>query len=462
MSSSPYHAVAQWLAELLEPVRGKIAQFSLKDTFDFIQRIKDINISNRHMLSLDVQSLFTNVPLLETVNYLCDYISSNNIDLGLPLDKLKELILRCTFDVQFLFDGKFYRQRDGVAMGSPLGPLLADVFMSKLELGPLKDTISTFSTYLRYVDDIFVSCDSPANSHKILDYFNRCHPAIKFTLENELDDKLSFLDVLLLRTQDGAIQRKVHRKVTWTGQYTHFSSFVPLKYKRNLVKCLAYRARHICTPDTLDYELTFIRKTLSENGYPDNFVRRHMEPKPEMPANFDVPKKKVFLSVPFKGESSFQILKLRLSSAISGTFPAAQLCLLPRTRALLYQRTKDKLHPFSTNMCLYLFTCSCRADYLGRTTRRLSKRISEHCPKSLRTGNVKTITSAIMGHLIDTGHQVDTQTCFKVYYTVPNSYPISVRKRLLSLAEAIAIRILKPCLCKQKNYVQPLLLPWPS
>ena len=187
-----------------------------------------------------------------------------------------------------------------------------------------------------------------------------------------------------------------------------------------------------------------------------------MEPRPPRVKTFDVPKKKVFLSVPFKGENPLELLRQLLSTVISDTFPAAQLCILPRTRAILCQRTKDKLHPFSTNMCLYLFTCSCRAEYLGRTTRRLSTRISEHCPKSLRSGNVRNITSAIMGHLVDTGHQINTQTSFRPYLTIPNTFPLSVRKRLLSLAEAIAIRILKPSLCKQKNYVQPLLLPWPT
>ena len=50
------------------------------------------------------------------------------------------LVLRCTMNVQFQFNNKYYRQIDGVTMGSPLGPLLADVFMAKLENGPLKST----------------------------------------------------------------------------------------------------------------------------------------------------------------------------------------------------------------------------------------------------------------------------------------------------------------------------------
>ena len=98
--------------------------------------------------------------------------------------------------------------------------------------------------------------------------------------------------------------------------------------------------------------------------------------------------------------------------------------------------------------------------YLGYTTRRLSKRISEHCPASLCKGTVKTINSSILEHLVQTGHQIDKKDCFKVVYTNNKRYPKGLKKRLLTTAEAIAIRIIKPELCKQRSIVQTLTLPW--
>ena len=356
MIDSPYHNVAQWIAKLLEPVRRQISCHSLKDTFEFVDQIKERNINTKQMLSFDVESLFTNIPLLETVDYLCDFISSNNIEIGLPPKNLKELILRCTYDVQFLFNNKLYRQRDGVAMGSPLGPTLADIFMSKLESGPLNGTISKFDVYLRYMDDTFIICDKQYRADELLDSFNRCHYAVKFTMEREQNDCLSFLDVHLRRTETGVIRRKVFRKITWNGQYSHFKSFVPVRYKQNLVNCLAYRARAICSEDTLKDELQNIQGILKENGYPDQFVKRHMELKQNKPQKLDVPKKQLFLSVPFKGDKSLEILRQRLNNVVSSTFTAARLCLLPRTQTLICQRTKDKLPQISTNMCLYNFT----------------------------------------------------------------------------------------------------------
>ena len=133
MSNSPYHALAKWLAKKLEPVRRQICKHSLQDTFDFIEQVKDLNTEGQQLFSLDVASLFTSVPLHETIEYLCDFIEVNRIDVGIPIEDLKKLLLACTFNVQFLFNHHIYRQKDGVAMGSPLGPLLANVFMGKLK-----------------------------------------------------------------------------------------------------------------------------------------------------------------------------------------------------------------------------------------------------------------------------------------------------------------------------------------
>ena len=108
------------------------------------------------MRSLDVSSLFTNVPLFETVDYVCDFIRNSSIVLPIPMTDFKELLLRCTFNIQFLFNGTIYRQRDGIAMGSPLGPILADIFVSKLENSILQTKINELPFYNRYVDDIFI------------------------------------------------------------------------------------------------------------------------------------------------------------------------------------------------------------------------------------------------------------------------------------------------------------------
>ena len=114
-------------------------------------------------------------------------------------------------------------------MGSPLGPVLADIFMAHLEQ-MAANTITRVSFYKRYVDDIIIFCASKNEAGELCDVFNGLHPRISFTLELKSQGSISFLDVLLKRRSDGSIQRCVHRKNTWKGQYINFKSFAPISY----------------------------------------------------------------------------------------------------------------------------------------------------------------------------------------------------------------------------------------
>ena len=227
MSNSPYHPMAKWLAEILEPIRRELAVHSVTDTFQFVNKINDLRINDHYMFSLDVESLFTNVPLKETVNYICDYIENSDRSIGLPVVQLKKLILMCTENVQFRFNNEIYRQKDGVAMGSPLGPLLADVFISKLETKVLHPLIEKFSLYCRYMDDIFVIASVNISPDEVLNQFNAAHTSVNLTSELETDGKLNFLDVNVVKTPDGTLKREVYRKRMWTGIYIHFDRFTP-------------------------------------------------------------------------------------------------------------------------------------------------------------------------------------------------------------------------------------------
>ena len=375
MVNSPYHETAKWLAKILEPIRQSLANHSLRDTFQFTDYLKNDDIRNRQMFSLDVVSLFTNVPLIETIEYICQHIQECNISIPIPLVKLKELLLRCTFNVQFLFNKTLYRQHDGVAMGSPLGPLLADIFMTKLERGPLRCHIETLSHYYRYVDDIFCTAETDKDLDYLLEHFNSAHPAVKFTLEKESNDQLAFLDVLLSRREDGTIRRAVYRKQTHSGQYINFHSFVPMRDKRNLVKSLTYRAHKICSEDTLENELKNVRSMLQDNGYPERFLDKNMILPTEKLATPTVEKKLLYITLPYKGEAEAEMISQKLKQAVNRTYNAASLrCLFSRTPLLKIQ-IKDKLPRQTNSMVVYSFRCTFEASYIGRTARQLSNRI---------------------------------------------------------------------------------------
>ncbi|CAH8613781.1 unnamed protein product [Schistosoma rodhaini] len=461
MNNSAYHTIAKWLVQILKPLHKEIVKHSVKDSFEFVNNVKNLSLKNKFMISLDVTSLFTNIPLLETVDFICNELTERNLETVIPVSAIKQLILRCTMNVQFRFDNEYYRQLDGVAMGSPLGPILADIFLAKLENGPLKDTISHLTSYCRYIDDTFIVLEKEHEKENILNIFNNIHPSITFTLEEEQNGSISFLDVQLTRRIDGTLKRGLHRKST-VGQYTHFYSAVPMKYKRNLIKILTHRARMICSDDIILDELANIRNLLSKNGYPMKFIDKHMTETKRRTKLPTVPKKVLFLKLQFLNDATEEILTQRLRRAVQKTFNAARLSTVFYNRPTIRTVNKDRLPEFATSMCIYQFNCSCGASYIGRTIRQVRQRITEHHPSWLTKGQIKGIKSSILAHLVDTGHHVELNKAFKVIYHIPSNLPHGLRARLLHIAEAIAIHIYKPNLCIQKKFVQPLSLPWPS
>ena len=462
MVNSPYHALAKWLCSRLEPVKKVLSQHCVRDVFEFVNMVKDMNVTDSTMLSLDVSSLFTNVPLKETVDFLCDFIETNFIDIGIPVADLKVLLMKCTSNVQFKFNGNFYRQTDGVAMGSPLGPLLADIFMAKLENNQLKSAINNCKVYARYVDDIFVMINANHDPMTLLDVFNKAHTNLKFTAELEDSGQLAFLDVCLTRRLDGTIQRTVFRKQTWNDQYVHFKSFVPMKLKVNLISCLVNRARKICSEDVLTNELEFLRKVFLKNGYPRQMIEKRLQATPERCIVPTVEKKNVYINLPFKGDTLTLLTEKKLSSAVNRAFSAARLRIFFTSTPAVRLQHKDKVPRSEASFCVYSFSCSCGTGYIGRTTRRLSERVREHIPAWIYSGVTKVVNSAVVAHLVESGHRVTATNAFRPLFKVCGRLPRPVKTRILATAEAIAIKRFNPDLCAQKQHVRALQLAWPT
>ena len=143
------------------------------------------------MVSFDVKSLFTNAPLGKTIDIILRRIYTNHaLTTSLTKKEMKELLLLCTKNVHFTFNGQTFIQVDGVAMGSPLAPLLADIFMIELERS-LIPNLQKITFWRRYVDDTicFVKIGSIEHIRSVLNSF---HKNIQFTYEVEERDTENF------------------------------------------------------------------------------------------------------------------------------------------------------------------------------------------------------------------------------------------------------------------------------
>ena len=135
------------------------------------------------------------------------------------------------------------------AMGSTLGPLLANVYMAHLEEEFILKSSQSFNPtmYRRYVDGTFCLFKEREHATKFLEFINSIDPAIQFEMEDKVDDRLSFLDTVIKRSSNNPYPEINTRiKPTDKGLFYNFSSFIPDSYKRNPV----YRVYRIVSSDT--------------------------------------------------------------------------------------------------------------------------------------------------------------------------------------------------------------------
>ncbi|XP_072035572.1 uncharacterized protein [Amphiura filiformis] len=168
--------------------------------------------------------------------YMKEYNKTSGYNLS--LDDVIEL-LDFILSTYFTFRGKIFRQLFGAAMGSPVSPLAANIFMEHLEQSDIATAPLNCKPKLwkRYVDDILevVSKDGviPLTDHlNSIDDSN----SIKFTFEEEKDGRIPFLDTLIVRRDDGSVKLLVYRKATHTDQSLIFASHHPLHQKLGVVR----------------------------------------------------------------------------------------------------------------------------------------------------------------------------------------------------------------------------------
>ena len=178
-------------------------------------------------------------------------------------------------DSYFIFDGTHDKQIDGLAMGSSWGPTLADTILvyhkkNWLEPCPLEDRPYY---YRRYVDDIYILFNSPEYLKRFQSYVKSRHISISFTIENEENNRMSFLDVNIICEQ-GKFTTSVYHKPTFGKVYTHFDSFLPSN-KIVLIHTLLYRCFRICSDWTkFHLELVKLMDVFKSTGYQENDLWR--------------------------------------------------------------------------------------------------------------------------------------------------------------------------------------------
>ena len=269
--------LSAYLANILSPLTGK-SEYTVTNSAHFVSTVSNETIlDNEIMVSFDVESLFTNVPIdaavqaalqkLENGPFFADRTTLTPAQIA----DLLTFVLRSTY---FQYNGSIYEQKDGAAMGSPVSAVIANLYMESFEEQAITTSSYEPRIWKRYVDDTFTILDRE-NVDDFLQHLNNQQPSIRFTMETEKDNKLAFLDTAVLREPDGRLTTSVYRKPTHTDQYLAYDSHHPRSVKRGIVKCLYERAKRLVTkPSVISEEKTHLSSVLVSNGYPFSFLQK--------------------------------------------------------------------------------------------------------------------------------------------------------------------------------------------
>ena len=438
--NSPTYNLAKYLDKIIK-IHIK-DDYMLNSTNQFIEELynhKNIIENASHLVSFDVESLFTNVPINEVIEIAANYVYNEHNENRPKYDKkvFKDLLKFATSGV-FMFQDNLYKMRDGIMMGSPLGPSLANMFLAHLEDNWQKLNFSPIF-YRRYVDDSFAVFKDEKDIELFHKYINKVHNNLKFTIEKE-KDCIAFLDVSI--NKENSLNTRIHRKKTFTGILLNFSDVCPTQWKKTLITGLLYRIFTVVkTWNSFHDEVKELQKILLCNNYPSRFIEKQVGEflnKKIAPNNNDVKNKdennsnRIIMSIPYLGKISEnyrkKLIKMYKKIDVNVTI------VFHTYKIKNFFSLKSKTPKMMKSSLVYNFQCreDPSSQYIGKTKRRFHQRVKEHA----------TTNTAISVHLNECQDcQNNYNSNFKIIYQGRTDFEISV-------VEALSILEVRPNLNK--------------
>lgn len=429
--SAPSYKLSKKLIDIINHSTNFIAKFQIKNSLDLIRKIENLKIpSNSKLISFDVCNLFPSIPINDTIALVEELLSVKNVNIVKKQDILASL-KTCLEQNYFEFNGTIYSSKEGLIMGNPLSPLLAEIFMDSLENKISKHPLfSKFVYWYRYVDDILACFTGTDRQLQLfLDYINNIHPNIKFTIEIENNNSINFLDLTISRKENKHVFSIFH-KPTHTDTTIHKSSCHPTQHKHAAFYSMIHRLITVPMINTnFQKELNIIKQIAINNGYTTQLINKILNKK--------LYKKALNMIFPFTRDNgnNFKIITYigQASEIIAKFLKKLNINIAFKTNnstGSLIKNNKSKLNN-NNKSGIYQLTCNdCPKTYIGQSGRSFSKRIKEHY-----TCYIKEKThSNYANHLIECNHNFNTN--FKILHT-------ENKGRKLDLLESLEINKLK-------------------
>ena len=402
MPGSPYEKIAKQVAKWLALVPECNINSSTKEMCDDLGNHRLVN--NECLVSFDIVSLYTNVPVLESIDVCSDLLFKDRF-LDIDKETFKILARLASCNVIFNCHDGFYKQIDGLAMGSAPAPHLANGWLSSYD----KTIKGNSSLYTRYMDDIV--CISKINEvDSKLAEINNIHPSLSFTVEREKEGQLTFLDMTLYNN-NGQLSSGWYRKPTDTGLTLNFHSLAPLRYKKSVVIGFVHRIYRSCSTWQLFHQgLEEAKQILVNNQYPLDFIENifnltlnkiltvqqnnenenDAESEESNTINESSLDHDTYMCMQILEKDKFNFF-VNYRGKVTEKFaqslyklhaPCKVIMTLRKTKKLISSLKVPVPNMLQSNV-VYEITCSqCKLSYVGQTSRHLQQRFKEHIGSS--------------------------------------------------------------------------------
>ena len=387
-------------------------------------------------MSYDVKALFTSAPTTKAITIIKQLLKQDQElqqRTSLSTENILSLLEFCITSTYLSSQGKFYEQLESAAMGSPLSPIVANLYMERFEVEAIRSAPHPPYLWKRFVDDTFTILQS-SQKDGFLEHLNSVDPHIQFTAEDlRCDGAMPFLDILVTPGRDGSLNTSVYRKPTHTDLYLQWDSHHTLTSKYCVIGTLQHRAQTICSnPQLLQKEEEHLKNALMNCKYPTWALNRiQMKTKKkdsdQVTANRTSTnnQKSSYIVVLYCSGLSESIKNIGRKFGVQVYFKGGT------TIKNLLMTPKDKDPIQKQSGVIYTYQCDrvdCDEEYIGESSRTFGARFKKHLKPP----------SPIDDHSNITGHNVTI-----------NNFNIGGREdlnQMRTIKEALYIRVNDPSL----------------
>jgi hypothetical protein len=270
-TDSVTYAVSKLVTNVLEPFSTTHPSY-LKDTGDFLDKIKTVKINRSSLLAtMDVESLYTNIDNGFGLQCVARALDRDPHPIHPYILKLLKLLLETN---DFVFDGQYYLQKNGTPMGATFSVAYANIVMAQVEMSALNSGPLKPLHYVRFIDDIFVIWNHGSDTlDQLVTSINSQCPSIKVSAESSMSS-VDFLDLTIIN-HDGILEYKPFFKKTDSHQLLHKGSFHPPHTFKGIIKSQIIRLyRNSSNLSFFNQAVNTVFRALHSRGYSRTFLRQ--------------------------------------------------------------------------------------------------------------------------------------------------------------------------------------------